>query len=38
MKHQTINLVKFSTLSRALKLSRFEAVGVLESLWIFAQI
>ncbi len=35
MKHNTINLVKFKTLSRLLGMRMYETVGVLESLWIF---
>ncbi|MDE2020646.1 MAG: hypothetical protein KGJ13_09950 [Patescibacteria group bacterium] len=38
MKHQAINLVKFKALSRALGQPMCVTVGVLESLWIFAQI
>lgn len=36
MKHNTINLVKFKSLSRRLRLPLCWTVGVLESLWMFA--
>ena len=37
MKHQAINLVKFSSLSRRLGLPRCWTIGILEGLWLFAQ-
>jgi hypothetical protein len=37
MKHQSISLVKFKTLAMRLKLPQWQAVGLLESLWLFAQ-
>ena len=37
LKHQTLTLVKFDTFRRRLKLPRCYAIGVLESLWLFAQ-
>ncbi len=37
MKHQAINLLKFKMLSRRLKLPLWQGVGLLESLWLFAQ-
>jgi hypothetical protein len=37
MKHQTINLVKFKSLAKRLNSPLYRCVGVLESLWLFAQ-
>lgn len=37
MKHQTINLVKFKALGMLLRAPQYATVGVLESLWLFAQ-
>ena len=36
MKVGTTDLIKFRHLKRALKLSHFATVGLLESLWLFA--
>lgn len=37
MKHQAINLVKFKMLSRKLRLPMWQAIGILEGVWLFAQ-
>lgn len=37
MKHQTVTLVKFKALSRRLGVPMYRTVGILESLWLFAQ-
>jgi len=37
VKHQAINLVKFKAFQKRLKLPLGYAIGILESLWIFAQ-
>jgi hypothetical protein len=38
MKYQTINLVKFKALGKRLGLPMYQCVGLLESLWLLAQI
>jgi len=37
MKHGTVSLLKFKVLARRLRLPLWQAVGLLESLWLFAQ-
>lgn len=34
MKHTTVNLIKFKRLQRKLKIPKYQAIGILEALWV----